>query len=567
MNEPQRDKLAVLGVGLVAFAFYAALAPTALCGADNAEFVTLMTEPGVAHPPGYPIYTLYLRAMAWLPGATAAHTAAIATAILGASAIAAIVAGAMRWGASRSVAALAGLLVATELHVLAVHNHAEVFALNNLIAALIVLVAAPRSGHPTRRAGILGLLAGIGLANHHSIVLLAPLGLWAVYGAVRAAASWPRAIAAAIAGGLIGLLPYLVLFAAPDDCAACLSWGEFERIADIGHHFLRGDYGTTSLAAKGERAPLTHLIAFAQAIARGSFIAVPVLALLGLARMWRDDRGLAGVWGATLLLCGPVFIALFNLSADGIGAEIVARFYALPILMCTPLVAAAARAAPRPAKWLLAAFAIACSMVNGADVSKRCTGVIDHYVVDNLAPLPPDAILFGTGDHRSFGISYMQQVEHVRPDVDWVDGMLLAHSWYADRVERRLKVDLPRSTATGIPILEFVLAAQQTGRPVFATHIFAEALTALPSYPIGPTIRLLPPGGRPPPPRVLAAQNAELFETLRLQQPLSSVESAWEREVYPSYARPWNSIAATLDQIGDPVGAAQARKMAAVYEE
>src|SRR5438552_1309526 len=68
---------------LVAFVVTAALYTTTatryVLGGDNAEFVALAADGGVAHPPGYPLYVLYLRALHGIPAATPAHAAALAT--------------------------------------------------------------------------------------------------------------------------------------------------------------------------------------------------------------------------------------------------------------------------------------------------------------------------------------------------------------------------------------------------------------------------------------------------------------------------------------------------------
>ena len=59
---------------MVALAVYGALATPHIVDGDNAEYSTLGTIGGAAHPTGYPLYLLWLRAMAWLPG-TPAHAA------------------------------------------------------------------------------------------------------------------------------------------------------------------------------------------------------------------------------------------------------------------------------------------------------------------------------------------------------------------------------------------------------------------------------------------------------------------------------------------------------------
>jgi len=45
-------------IALVAGAIYVATAPRWVIDGDNAELVTIFARGGVAHPPGYPLYTL-----------------------------------------------------------------------------------------------------------------------------------------------------------------------------------------------------------------------------------------------------------------------------------------------------------------------------------------------------------------------------------------------------------------------------------------------------------------------------------------------------------------------------
>src|SRR5215831_1295003 len=74
-------------IALTALIVYVALASSEVVDGDNAEFATLGAVGGRAHPSGYPLYVLWLRAWSWLPGQTQAHSAAFATAILGAAAV------------------------------------------------------------------------------------------------------------------------------------------------------------------------------------------------------------------------------------------------------------------------------------------------------------------------------------------------------------------------------------------------------------------------------------------------------------------------------------------------
>ena len=60
------------------------------------------------------------------------------------------------------------------------------------------------------RAGVLGLVAGLGLCDHVTCALLAPVGILGVVRGAREARAVP-AVALAVAGFVIGLLPYAYL--------------------------------------------------------------------------------------------------------------------------------------------------------------------------------------------------------------------------------------------------------------------------------------------------------------------------------------------------------------------
>src|SRR3954471_5296389 len=127
-----------VALGLLIMIAYLWLAPTHIVDGDNAELATLGAIGGVPHPTGYPLYMLWLRAMQWLPGANAAHTAALATAILGALSILVLHAACRAWGARPTAATLACAIFAAAPVVAEMNTEAEVFALNNLMAALIL---------------------------------------------------------------------------------------------------------------------------------------------------------------------------------------------------------------------------------------------------------------------------------------------------------------------------------------------------------------------------------------------------------------------------------------------
>ncbi|HEX7843826.1 MAG TPA: DUF2723 domain-containing protein, partial [Kofleriaceae bacterium] len=256
-------------VALAALIAYVWLAPTWIVDPDSAEFATLGAAGGVAHPTGYPAYLLWLRATSWLPGATAAHTAAIATAILAAIQLVVLHAACRAWGARPTAATFAVAIYAAGPLVMRYSSQAEVFALNQLVVATVLYLAA--RGGPLRgglRIAALGLAAGVGIADHLTCVLVAPVG---IVGAIRGVREARRAAAAA-AGGVaalaIGLLPYAYLFLTRENA---VSWNTFHDLGELIDHVLRRAYGGPGAfsPAAGQLHIAANLAACAATVGRG----------------------------------------------------------------------------------------------------------------------------------------------------------------------------------------------------------------------------------------------------------------------------------------------------------
>src|SRR3954468_13612524 len=127
-----------LGLLLVTLAIYLWVAPRYIVAPDNAELSALGAVGGAAHPSGYPLYVLWLRAWSWLPAHSPAHAAALATGLLTALEVMLLHAAARAWGARPAAAALVAALVAVSPVVMRVQSQAEVFALSGAVVAAIL---------------------------------------------------------------------------------------------------------------------------------------------------------------------------------------------------------------------------------------------------------------------------------------------------------------------------------------------------------------------------------------------------------------------------------------------
>jgi len=561
-------------------ALYVATAAQHIIGTDNGEFVLLSELGGVAHSPGYPSYVLYLRAMSWIPGASAAHSAALATALLGWLASVTLWFAARAWGAGSKAALAAACLFGLNTEVWLVSTHAEAFAPNALLAALILLFSAPDAPlKAIKRVALLGLIAGLAISNHHSAVLMAPVGLYGVAQGINEARqrAW-LSLLVGTAALLSGLLPYAT-FPLYDPSSAFV-WGDFQTSAQVLSHFLREEYGTGKLGPGGAPAPLLHIPFFISEVISASLVAGALSIALGFlalrTRAQTSRIGIACLVG-TFLLCGPIFIGLFNLELTATTHDVLKRFHVLPMVPASILAAWGIDMAfergwltnKRMLAAMLALF-ITGSVLGIRHTRSRYTPAMELYAEHVLATAPEDAVILGTGTHRFLLMEVARRLDKQRPDILFLEMHMLGRDWYVERIKSRSGLDIPfsnRAPKTGAaridtPRLRAVL--EQSGRPFFLTDRFApNRFTSDELTPHGVLWRVGP--DTTPAPELVAA-NRTRFESFSLPDPMPTAESdGWSWTLYVEYGQLWANLEARCVEAKDDACAAEARRWRARF--
>lgn len=173
---------------------------------DSGELISVAYHLGIAHPTGYPLFTLLGRLVALLGSSNPASALNFMSALLGSAA--AVLVGvvvflatgcpdkrpesALPGGPRYVVAAVSGLLFAFSRTMWQVSTQTEVYSLAALLLVLLLLVAWPLiarkgDGYPRpadrgrRVFPLLGYVWGMAMGNHLSVVLLSPLVLYIFY--------------------------------------------------------------------------------------------------------------------------------------------------------------------------------------------------------------------------------------------------------------------------------------------------------------------------------------------------------------------------------------------------
>jgi hypothetical protein len=574
-------------VALVALSLYVWVAPNHLSSGDNAEFATLGNIGGAAHPTGYPLYLLWLRAWSWLP-VEPAHAMALATCLLGAASLLVLHAACRAWGATATAASLAVAMLAGVPVIVRLHSEAEVFALNGLVAGAVLWLAA--EGGPLRglpRALALGMVAGLGLANHVTCVLLAPIGLFGVVQASRETAR-PRAgllvLGAAVGGLCVGLTPYAYLLITPETRG---SWGKIDGLGELVRHFLRMDYGGPGELAAVDRGgtPGDNVAFLFASHFRGWLWAPFALGVVVLAARCLG-RGLTRLshvaWillTVSWLLAGVGLVSRFNLPPRGVHAFITQRFHMLPLIVFAIPVAigfdevgkrlAALRhfnVARSP--WARAVLSVLVMATLIAVALPRITGArspaIEQSLKNSLRTLPPNAVLIGTPDELNFGMAYLQGVLGERPDVTIIAWPQVGLAYARARIERAIGVSIENLPPGSDEKLSVVVAAQvlATDRPLFIDPYQANIATSYPIYPYGLLFRVLPRGTPPPSIEELFAINEALYARYEFGYPTPNTADIVPANIHGHYARTWHVIADGLGAAGKPELQRRAMEMA-----
>jgi tetratricopeptide (TPR) repeat protein len=434
-------------VGCLAL-YLSTLAP-GLVGGDSGDLATAAGSLGIAHPPGYPTYTL----LGWLfsrlhPG-NVALTLNLMSALFGAAAASFIFLGAAELTGSRAAGAAAGLAYALSPVVWSWSVVAEVFTMNACFAGLLLWLALRlvRRPHPTTAVLLAGVF-GLGLSHHHTLVLLAPALALAVILA-RPPGGW-RLAGLGAAAFAAGLLPYLYIpLRAPANPG--LNWGDARTLGALLSLVTRAEYGSLSLLPQAARAyfpetsPWLQMPVYLRVMFWGPGLPAGLLALVGLA--WPAAGGRQRWWpaaflGLAWLATGPFFLALAHYPVeDPFWEGVLERFYILPQVPLALLAGCGAAwlgARLRPAlAGVLALLVAGCGLASWSRADRSGDTAAADYLDNFLASVPRGAIVLTLGDAPGMLLDYAQYVEGRRPDLVLLDQEKLTFPWYIDSRKRR----------------------------------------------------------------------------------------------------------------------------------
>lgn len=490
---------------------YFATAARGLVWGDGPELAAVAASLGVAHPTGYPLFTLVGHVVCLLPWGKPALQmtllcgvfVALATGML--QVLLARLGGGdeQAAGGRRHLWALAGAWIFAFTS--APWSHAtrvEVYGLQLLLqlalgAALLGHLHAPTPG----RRVVVAALWGLALGHHLLALALAPLVLWCIFFAIPGESSGARRLVRPAVAFALALTPllYVPLRAAT---SPGLNFGDPSSPRRWLRTLTGGDYLESFLFVGGHQSGAFSAHAADRAHEIGRFLAeqliplqparqiwtvtafaLALLAVIGLLDLGRRCRRFAAAW----TLSGALYLGMLVVYDIRDISDYQLGFWGwlFPIgwhgLACTASIGVFDQArADVPGTrrealsfllvFLLAALLLACNWPRHDRAGYR---VPDHYAERLFGRLPESAVLVTDGDAATATAWYLQHAEGRRRDIEVICLRLLRADWYAAELEARglWKGPGPRRgspPADAVELLENHVLHRGLRRPVFA---------------------------------------------------------------------------------------------------
>ncbi len=473
-----------VAVFVIAFIVYLQTMAHGLGFIDSGELATVCSTLGIAHPTGYPFFTLIGSLFAHLPIAehiiTRLNIMSALFSALGAGAVVFLgheihlywlelrkkkiavdpkkkktiepeITTTNETKKHQAVAAgiFTGLIIAFSETWWTNSTSIEVYPLHQLFLPVVLtfflrMLRNESDNTKLSRDGLLfALTLGLSFSNHLTTVLLAPACLYMYFGCFGfGASSWKR-IGKLSLPFAIGLLPYLYLFLRAGSYPL-MDWGHPADMGSFMKHVTGGQYKIWMFqGGAGENWKY-----FWKSLPGEFYWLMLVMSIAGIAASFRAmSRKRAHILPFLLLLFfGCLFYAI-NYSIHDIDSYFLLAYLAFALLCSiafSEIGFSTARLTMRitsyayVALWFGVLLGAGEMVAHYSSVDESGNHMVDDYTQNMLKNLPKDAIIFSSAwDFWVSGSFYYQHIEKLRPDVTVIDLALLRdRPWYYSHIKQ-----------------------------------------------------------------------------------------------------------------------------------
>jgi hypothetical protein len=456
---------------------------------DSGDLVTAAATFGVAHPPGYPLYTF----LGWLGSKIPLLTVSWRVGLLSSLPhvlVLIIVYRLVYHLTKRTSAAFFSCLVLAGNYVFFLYSVTpEVFAILDLFAVVMMyMVLRWEETGETRMLYSLAFVSGLSLTHHHMILFLFPV-IWFVLWRKRKKIPHTRKFFFRLfCVFALGIVPYAYVFVAARG-TSIINWDHVTSLSNFVRLVSRADYGTFQSGVVMGALPIQRLIQvklFVQYIFIDFTFLGAMCILAGFWYLWLKKRLYFYVYALSVTIMGPLFLfyASFPLSSrftlatyerfllpaytflaivSGIGFS-----YLLGVAEQRSRKMHIGRIVPIGFYAVGFIFAFSALLTTGVKFWGYAGDRTAEYLAhDVLFGLPPDSLLVADRDTVLFTTQYIRYVEAVRPDVIVVHGSMLSSEDYRVIVAR-IFPRLSRPPVSDESYISHLLTQNASKRGVFS---------------------------------------------------------------------------------------------------
>ena len=451
----------------IAVLYMLTLATTITATGDSSEAVVSPYVLGVAHPPGYPLFTMLGHLFTYLPLFNIAYRINIFSMFFSLLSLVLCFELLKKLIKDNLISILCVFFLAITKMFWEYSIVAEVFALNYFFVFLLffILIKWEETGNPVMLY-LFSFILGLSLTHHQTVLFITPAYALFIFQNRQKLKGFNYFLGIFVF--IVGLTPYLFLPYAASRKPP-LNWDDPTTLEKFIHIIKRGDYPKPAIN-------LDHLFDWKYGqlylfIASALRNLTPVGMLLGLIGIFTGLKKIRKHFWMflTAYICtGYIFIFFMGYTKDAVVINVVQRLYifstqifmvfvALGVVWLSEKFKEKKNLMPLifiPLIFILIAF-------NYAKVDKSNNHLLYNFTGNMLKSYPPGSIMIVSGDTLSMGIDYHQMVEKQRRDVIVVDQEKMTYPWYCEQKrQQEPTMDIPFMVYNGTthPIAEFVEA-------------------------------------------------------------------------------------------------------------
>ncbi|OYD14856.1 hypothetical protein CH330_07375 [candidate division WOR-3 bacterium JGI_Cruoil_03_51_56] len=430
------DAFIASGMGLLVLSGYLICLCHLIGPGDSAELTLAALKLGIAHPPGYPLFTWLGRIATFIPLSEPAFATNLLTALIGAAAISFLYLAARISPISRIGSIVTSLCFGFSATFWQNATSHEVYTLTMLFLALLIFFCI-QSGSGRPKMAIAAAFV-LGLATSHQ-----PTALFWLPGLALLSFSRQRK------PGLNLILPCILLFllgfsaslgtliratARPE-----INWGNPVNLSGFFRHITGAQYNSLSFGVSKATAR-THLFGFPLLCVSELGIPSVLLSLTGIATLFRRNR--SSLIGFLLILATALFGICYNV--PDYKPHLLASFMAVAFLAGagTDFIINKSRKYWKLTALFLIILGPGFTILNNLRLNlENRTTIVHDLGINLLASLPAHAAFIYGSDVTGNAVQFLQANENTKPDVFLISAEMLFSSTYWKTL--RQKIPLP----------------------------------------------------------------------------------------------------------------------------